>query len=151
MTQRMRFCAYGVVIVVVGAAWFFSLCFFDRGRSPLKDMLIAQEEREELNRRHEVLVRRTQQRQRITNAVIAGRIDLDTAAAEFRKTDEGLTWVPPLDTEQSYQQVICCVHAELEGTELSQDKQNLLVSLDREYVRLFGHSPDLSARVDRVA
>jgi hypothetical protein len=79
---------------------------------------------------------------------MAGKMDLNTAAAEFRKADEGLTWLAPMDTEQSYQQVIGWVHVELEG-ELNPDKQNLLVTLDREDVRLFGHSPDLQVPVGR--
>jgi hypothetical protein len=138
----LRLCAYFVLaLLVLGGGWAIRCCFLDSGSSPFQDMMTARQRGEELNSHMDALERRTEIRNQATAAVIAEEMDLHEAAAEFRRSDGELDWVPPMDKEESYRLVIIWVQVELERRGQVTNRVAILARLDREYLRLFGHPP----------
>jgi hypothetical protein len=142
MHCKVRLSAYLVLtVLVLVTGYAIRQCLFDNDPSPLQIVLEERNRREKLTIRQELLQRRTDIRHHAINAVIAGDMDLDTAATEFRRSDEGLEGIQPLDKEQSCRQVIRWVHLNLEERKFVKNRAEIMARLNRQYALLFGHPP----------
>ncbi len=150
---RLGASASVAVVLVLGGTGLAGLCTgFDGGLGALRDLARNDEQRERLRRQSRALLERNKGKERVVEQVLARRLTLLQAAAEFRRLHEEtradadpvcLGWGEDLSDE-----ALCCnVLVWADGHAASADdprRESVLSALKAEFVAHFRHPPPVA-------